>query len=591
MNASSRSLAAIGAALALAPAAAAQLDDVFIINDAYDSTLGLAEDQLLRLVDLDGSGDFNGAGEALEFFEFAAPQPGGYYFRALRFALEGGTPVAYWTNNATPSAGITAAEVLRGVDANGDGQLDPSEVTQLVDLNVALTGPHAVFGLAIAADGSVWGSTEYPGGSIFRVSSGTVDVFIDDNTGANYQATSTTGLGLQTVDTDDFSRLTPAGDGVLVYIDGFGDDRTEGVFKYEDKNGNGAFDVDELTPFLIPTDINPAWAPNVDFNQDCSASLPLRNLRVTNTAAGSTGEPPYFVARLDELATMDLGGSESYYFASESSDSGSFSTNECGESLNGLIFRAVDVNLDGDCNDAGEVNLFYNGASDNGGAPDSQFGKVIGIDAVGDTLYVVALTGGITVTALTDLNLDGDAEDAGERQLQIFDSSLLGTAPWDLYLFAGGAAALVDGALADPVAGGVTLIGNGCGDLSGNVPTISASGNLSISNPTFSIQVDGGSPGLPIVEIVGFDTTSWQGIPLPFELTGAGFPGCDLNVSFDLTFTGTADLGGSASFLAPLPNDPALIGVPVGFQAVAIYLNGIVPGGAFTQGLVATIQG
>jgi hypothetical protein len=582
-----RFLALVAAPLALPGLAQAQVDDVFLINDAFQSTSGLAEDQLLRLADIDGNGDYFAAGEGNEFFSYGPPVPGGYWFRAVRFRDESGAPVTYILNNRDAVLGNDQPEILRGVDTSGDGRLQPGEVSTHLDLTSVLTGTHRATGLALTPDGGVWAATRFSGGALLRHRAGVTSVYADDNAGLVFQANSTTGGGVVNVDTTSFSRLTNSGNGVLAFIDGFNATRTEAIFRFEDLNDNGVAELGEFKPFLIPTDINPNFAPNPDFKQSCGSSSPLRSLKITNASFPGANQPPFFVGRLNHLATMQTGGGEQYFFACDSSNSGGFAVSECGLGVNGLIFRGVDVNLDGDVNDAGEVNLFYDGSATNGGLANSQFDKVLGLDVVGSTLYVTSLNGGITVTALTDLNSSG-AIDPGEDFLQIWDSALVPPL-WNLFLFVENAAAYDRGAFATPGTP-FSLIGSACASGTGSSPTITASGNLSIGGSTFAVEVGGATPGLPVIHLVGFSTTQWLGIPLPFELTPVGFPGCNLNVSFDLSFNGTADAQGQSVLPVPLPNSPVLVGVPVGFQSVAIFLNGFIPGGKLTQGLVATIS-
>jgi hypothetical protein len=77
------------------------------------------------------------------------------------------------------------------------------------------------------------------------------------------------------------------------------------------------------------------------------------------------------------------------------------------------IFRAVDLNADGDANDSGEMSVFYDGtqgpfaiATPFGLAIDPVNGDVYASDIFPDAIY-----------RMRDTNLDGDAHDAGETTL------------------------------------------------------------------------------------------------------------------------------------------------------------------------------
>ena len=78
------------------------------------------------------------------------------------------------------------------------------------------------------------------------------------------------------------------------------------------------------------------------------------------------------------------------------------------------VFRCVDLNNDGDINDAGEVTIFFDGVIST-----PMWGPIDDIDWMNGTLYVsyeiAPLTDpGSQFLALKDLNNDGDAMDAGE---------------------------------------------------------------------------------------------------------------------------------------------------------------------------------
>jgi len=71
--------------------------------------------------------------------------------------------------------------------------------------------------------------------------------------------------------------------------------------------------------------------------------------------------------------------------------------------------------------------------------------------------------------------------------------------------------------------------------------------------------------GLPAVLAIGNSSTSFSGVPLPFDLTPFGAPGCSLYVNWLLVLTSVtnANSSGSVQINVPLPNDPALTGSTV----------------------------
>ena len=78
------------------------------------------------------------------------------------------------------------------------------------------------------------------------------------------------------------------------------------------------------------------------------------------------------------------------------------------------VYRCRDLNVDGDVNDAGEINVFYNGVTSS-----PKWGPIDDIDWLQGAVYLSyeidpALDPGSQFVRLQDLNADGDAMDAGE---------------------------------------------------------------------------------------------------------------------------------------------------------------------------------
>ncbi|MFT4514212.1 MAG: arylsulfatase B [Planctomycetota bacterium] len=125
-----------------------------------------------------------------------------------------------------------------------------------------------------------------------------------------------------------------------------------------------------------------------------------------------------------------------------------------------------------------------------------------------------------------------------------------------------------------------TTFGDGCSG-GGISPTLGA-----LSSPTpganFTLQTTGLSGSeLATVGAVGFTDQTWNGVPLPVDLTAAGFTGCSLHIDPILTFV-AVPTGTSSSWTVALPNNAALIGQQLFAQAFPLLI------GANPAGMLAT---
>lgn len=78
------------------------------------------------------------------------------------------------------------------------------------------------------------------------------------------------------------------------------------------------------------------------------------------------------------------------------------------------------------------------------------------------------------------------------------------------------------------------------------------------------------APGAPVVLALGAaDVGSWNGAPLPVDLGPAGAPGCYVSIDIVDTFFELALGDGTATFAFSVPNQPALVGEMIRFQAAA----------------------
>ncbi|QDU85636.1 hypothetical protein Pla163_27680 [Planctomycetes bacterium Pla163] len=569
------------------------LPEVLLVNDAFGSSTGttsldLYEDQIFRLADFDGDGLFESVLETSLLFEFGkSPNKNkSWGIEAVRSRMENGVPVVYFTNGRNPEASGSSkvAELWRGSDVDGDAFIDESELTLVGDLKAILGGDQTMQGLAVCSSGSVWAATDFGGGGLVRFFNGSATVLVDDDDGP-FKVPGKFGSPVN-IDTDDFTKMTTYGDdGVLVYSDGYQSAKDEAVHRFQDLNGDGdILDPNEAVCFFNATGANTALLRNPDFG----TTLPSM---VVNSSQNG-------YCWLKEMATMteplggDTGGTqESYFFASTSSNTSAFGINQAGQFVNGLVFRAVDKNLNGHVNDTGEVNLYYDGSGDAGSA--EQLDKILGIDTYEQSLILFYLRGGgKAVILLTDLNGDGDAMDAGER-LDVWDENNSSDQPWNLFFFGIAAAAFEPGILPEPTSRQATLSGTGCAQFGGRVPRMSAQGESRIGSPFCQLQVFDAPPNSFTWLFLGA-TNTFFGQPLPVDLGVVGLPGCTLYQDLAFNWIQPTNADGFAKLeISPALQFGELAGSILHFQAVTADGLGVtnVPEIGLTQLLTLEILG
>ena len=557
----------------LASSAIAQNADVFLMDAEHD--------QLLRLADLDGDGSYLSANEASTFWNNGTAGATAVYPEHAAFRMETGTPVAYWLDG-------NAEYVYRGVDTDGNGLIDPGTADEVIFRDLSTEGGAALRGLTTTPDGGLWycggwaGSGTHVG--IFRL-----EDLNGDGDGADVGESITYVLdggpvttpnagGAVPVDAENFQTVTDMDNGVVAwtgYSGNFSDDFS--IYRFEDLNGDGdVLDANEAINFLNATGKNPALDMNVDFQSGL-----LRDLE-TWDAGAPTGH-----GRLMKLATLNEGGKDVIYAATDASNTGTYSTNQSGLGINGLIFRCEDLNGDRDANDAGEVTLYFDGSHTSG----DTFNKILGMAAEGSSVYVAALNNDTVIYRLQDLNGDGDAMDPGE----LFDNG--GTGLWDpntwgaahgdypvpydvtygnYHVFTLDIAAFGAGNFAAPAAGFNTS-GVGCSQYSVEIPTIHGSGQAKIGASTFVTEMKNAPGGMPAAVTIGLNTDFWLGIPLPFDMAAFGWPGCNLYHDWQYTFwtvtTGAGPTDGVATMPLTVPNFPPLVGVDLAMQWAVLNLN------------------
>jgi hypothetical protein len=569
-----------GALLGASSLAAAQTPDIYICDTG--------QDQLIRLTDIDGDGEYYSANEASRFYSdgtlgVASTQEQ----HAIIARLEGGVGAAYWNDRKTGA-------IYRATDVNGNGVIEMGEETLFRDV-ATLDDSGADFfegGLTFAGDGSIWYSTNWdsftPHTGVYRLQD-----LNGDNDAADageQQKMAEVGNGLTTpnasgavpVDMAEFTRLSSYNSGIVGWTgsDGFGPDFA--LYKFEDLTSDGdIMDANEALNFMNPSGKNPLLDQNVDF-----ASGLLRNQEAWDQAT----VPPLMVSwnRFRYVVTLNEGGKDIIYIASDASDSSIYSKNEAGEGLNGLIYRCEDLNLDGDTNDANEVTLFFDGSAGSGG---NAFPKIVGMTGHGSSLYVAALTNDNVIWRLEDIDGNGHAMDPGE-----LDGGLSGSGLWDpngwgnvhgdypvpydiaysnYHVFCRQIGSSDRGLWSDPSLN-FTNSGTGCSQYGPDIPTIHGSGQAQIGTSNFVTEVRNAPGGVPALLLAGFNDTNWIGLPLPFDLVNLGWPGCTLYQDLAITqlavTSGSGPTGGVGSFTVSLPPNPSFIGVPIFLQWAVINL-------------------
>ena len=116
-----------------------------------------------------------------------------------------------------------------------------------------------------------------------------------------------------------------------------------------------------------------------------------------------------------------------------------------------------------------------------------------------------------------------------------------------------------------PGGAAITPYGTSCNGLN-----IGFTGWPSIGVPNFSITLAGAPWNSQAVLLMGSSDTLWGLTPLPFDITPFGAPGCWLLTSIDGLAGALVDAAGNASLGGPVPNDPALIGVTLNAQWMAV---------------------
>jgi hypothetical protein len=140
---------------------------------------------------------------------------------------------------------------------------------------------------------------------------------------------------------------------------------------------------------------------------------------------------------------------------------------------------------------------------------------------------------------------------------------------------------------------GLSPFGAGCANSAALLPQIGGSSVPHAGQP-FTVNLSHVEPGRESYLCAGFSNASWNGQPLPMDLTTSGAPGCFLLVSLDhldcvQTFSRGAN-GGAAALTFLIPANPGLVGLDVFAQWFVANPPGTASPLASTRGLQVQIQ-
>lgn len=338
------------------------------------------------------------------------------------------------------------------------------------------------------------------------------------------------------------------------------------VYELEDLNGDGDYaDLSErrnlfnaaavLQSANTYAPVRSGWELNADVATGVLPSaFDTRRLTASLGAIAFTTQP---------IAVNPAG--HAYYFASTLTD------DLTGTTRSGLIYRGIDSNADGDVNDAGEVSLFY----DPRRASSIRYPIRRVLDVVADGLDFIVLQDNGPLAAnnrplptcwkLRDLNLDGDAMDAGEATL-LFTARKNDPLPTELER-------VPSGLTPRPAA---VHYGWACGGNAG-LPQQRTSGLPQICSPTPLLAGIANAPANAQAGLLmGYSREllgSARLLPLPL-----GFSGCWLLQSAEIALPGFTSATGTAQWnLGTVPCDPLLAGAQIYTQAFALDPQGSSP--------------
>ncbi len=105
------------------------------------------------------------------------------------------------------------------------------------------------------------------------------------------------------------------------------------------------------------------------------------------------------------------------------------------------------------------------------------------------------------------------------------------------------------------------VFGSGCAGATRRTPALGFFGIPTIGR-NMSLMLQNGLGGGNAFLVVGISDTFWNGTGLPFDLTGAGAPGCRVLASLEMVVGVPIDPTGETNLTLPIPPNAALVGAP-----------------------------
>jgi len=607
------------ALLALAAVATAQ-DFVFPLGFANAGGSPLANYPAARAKDQNGDGIIG----ADEVYAFATVLPttaisGTNFMTDCRTVLENGEPAFYFTDSED-------GQVVRGVDGNHNGVIDPAEATVFFRFGTNSSGA----GLFAPDTLGVWRDTaanrtrvyvalDNSAPSILGFTKGIhrlIDLNSDgDAMDAGEQSLFVSGsmgltvpglIGPVTI-TRDFWRMVRVlpGGKVIAFAQGA---NVNGVLVPNSNPPAYTYTVQpEMNCWYGFTDNNGVAVPELWFNASTLNNLPINpafdDPRVPSTSlfpnwdiqsASLPGRRNNFARFCDVVANGGPNGEPVYYLASSyrTNSEGHFNLN--GQPISGLVYRVVDTNQN-QVIDVGEINLYGNISGQTyAGVPPITYqnhvqntvtnftGSTWGFTTDSNGRVNILWENGGTqdgVVTLADSNSNG-VIDQGEAIMHYATPSSGGGYPSPFAQALGPYyahfAAVGDRLLPGPFRTGFVPVGDGCvSPTTGMKPVMEVwNGAPQIGNLALEVGIIRGLPLFP-----GFAVADFSFAPTPLNLSVYGFsPACFSYLQTPTTIGFLlADGNGVMRQPVPIPLDAGFVGVQIGFQFLLFEPNAGTP--------------
>jgi hypothetical protein len=119
-----------------------------------------------------------------------------------------------------------------------------------------------------------------------------------------------------------------------------------------------------------------------------------------------------------------------------------------------------------------------------------------------------------------------------------------------------------------PTSGLFTLYGFGCDTAAGAIGLTATTPNI---NSTLNLEFNNLGTAQSVIVVLGLSDQIWNGLPLPFDLTTLGLPGCGLLAAANFLDASLATAG-VATYSVPIPNQANLVSQSLYTQGIAVDL-------------------